>query len=61
MPRGAMFEQIQNETGYPKDVIWSAAHALEREGKIEGRSPFAYDPEATDTDANDPGSSSDAT
>jgi hypothetical protein len=48
MPNGAMFEQIEDQTGYSNDVIWSAIHLLEREGKIVGRNPFAYDPDAVD-------------
>ena len=44
MPRGAMFERIKDETGYSTDIIWSAIHILERDGTIQGRDPFAYDP-----------------
>jgi hypothetical protein len=48
MPNGAMIEKIRHETSYDSDIIWSALDTLEREGKIEGRSPFAYDANAVD-------------
>ena len=46
MPRGAMIEQIRDQTGLSNEIIWSAIHALEHDGTIVGRSPFAYDPGA---------------
>jgi hypothetical protein len=50
VPRGAMIEQIAEQTGFTTDVIWSAIHALEREGIVVGGNPFAYDPAAVDAD-----------
>jgi hypothetical protein len=45
-PRGAMIEKIRAETDFSNDIIWSAIHALERDGIIVGRDPFGYDPVA---------------
>lgn len=44
IPGGPLIEHIKAETGYPNYIAWSAIHALEREGKIERRYPFGYDP-----------------
>jgi hypothetical protein len=54
MPKGAMIEQIRDQTGFTNEIIWSAIHALEAEGTVVGRNPFAYDPNAVDPDPNDP-------
>jgi hypothetical protein len=48
MPRGAMIERIGKQTGFTTDIICSAIHALETEGIVVGRNPFAYDPIAVD-------------
>jgi hypothetical protein len=48
MPQGAMIEQIEEQTGFTTDIIWSAIHALDREGIVGSRNPFAYDPTAID-------------
>lgn len=53
MPRGAMIEQIREQTGFTTDIVWSAIHALDREGVVGNRNPFAYDPTAVDADPDE--------
>jgi hypothetical protein len=52
-PKGAMIEKIQEETSFTTDIIWSAIHALEREGTVVGQNPFAYEPTAVETDTDE--------
>lgn len=53
MPKVSMIKQIRDQTGFTNEIIWSAIHALEREGTIVGQNPFAYDPNAVDRDPDD--------
>lgn len=53
VPRGVVIEQIREQTGFTTDIIWSAIHALDREGILASRSPFAYDPTAVDADPDE--------
>jgi hypothetical protein len=53
MPRGAMIDEIRDQTGFTNEIVWSAIHALEREGTVVGRNPFAYDPTAVDADPDE--------
>jgi hypothetical protein len=52
-PRGAMIEQIMEETSYPSYIIYSAIDALKGQGiNVQGRNPFEYDPDAVEADTD---------
>jgi DNA-binding IclR family transcriptional regulator len=53
-PKALWVEQIRDQTGFTNEIIYAALHTLKREGTVMGRDPFAYDPNAVDTEPEDP-------